>query len=226
MELVGQAEIGRLRQVIESLAVDPTIVAALDGSVHDTFPVAVDRSEGEALRDWTIREGAVHTIEVGLGYGISALYICEGLLGTGGSDPRHVVIDPHQEDRFRNCGLQVLRDAGVADVVDHYADESQIVLPRLLGEGRSFDLGFVDGNHRFDWVFVDLFYLGRLLRPGGIVFVDDYQLPAIARAVAFFVSNVGWTLEVVSSERELHHWAVLRTNETRDIRPFTYFVDF
>jgi predicted O-methyltransferase YrrM len=137
-----------------------------------------------------------------------------------------VVVDPHQEDRFRNCGLQVLTEAGVGDLVEHFAEESQIVLPRLLGEGRRFDLAFVDGNHRFDFVFVDLFFLGRILRPGGTVFVDDYQLPGLARAAAFFLRNVGWTLELVSPEHELHRWAVLRTNEAPDVRPFTSFVDF
>lgn len=226
MEPVGQPQIERLHQVIERLMAGSTIVAALDGSVHDIFPVAVDRSEGEALRDRVIRGGAVRSIEIGLGYGISTLYICEGLLATGESDPRHVVVDPYQEDRFRNCGLQVLAEAGVADLVEHFAEESQIVLPRLVSDGRRFDFAFVDGNHRFDFVFVDLFYLGRLLRPGGIVFVDDYQLPGIARAAAFFVRNVGWTLELASSEHEFHRWAVLRTNEAPDIRPFTSFADF
>ncbi len=56
---------------------------------------------------------------------------------------------------------------------------------------RSFDLAFVDGsNHRFDALFVDLYYLGRLVRPGGIVFLEDYQLPALARAASFFLTNV------------------------------------
>jgi predicted O-methyltransferase YrrM len=212
--------------MIEGLTTDSTIVATLDGSIHNIFPVAVSPSEGEALRNWVVREGALHTLEVGLGYAISALYICDGLLSTGGSDPRHVVIDPHQEGRFRDCGLQLLDEAAVAGLVIHYAEESQLVLPRLLTEGQAFDLAFVDGNHRFDWVFVDLFYIGRLLRPGAVVFVDDYQLPGVARAVAFFLSNAGWTLEVVSPDDELHHWAVLRTSATRDTRPFTYFVDF
>jgi len=226
MEPVGQAPVEQLRQVIERLVTGSTIVSALDGSVHDIFPVAVDQSEGEALRDCVIRNSAVHTIEVGLGYAVSTLYICQGLLGAGGSDPRHVVVDPHQEVRFRNCGLQVLAEAGVAELIDHFADESQVVLPRLLGEGRRFDLAFVDGNHRFDFVFVDLFYLGRLLRPGGVVFVDDCQLPGITRAMAFFMRNVGWTMELESSDHEGHHWAVLRTNEAPDSRPFTHFVDF
>jgi hypothetical protein len=95
-----------------------------------------------------------------------------------------------------------------------------------LGEQRRFDLAFVDGNHRFDRVFVDLVYLGRLLRPDGVVFVDDYQLPAVARAVSFFVTNVGWTAEEVSEPDEHHTWAVLRTAETPDTRPFDHFVEF
>ena len=91
-----------------------------------------------------------------------------------------------------------------------HRDESQIVLPRLLSEGRSFDFAFVDGNHRFDGVFLDLVYLGRLVRPGGVVFLDDFGLPAIARAVSFFLTNRGWTLEDAARD-ELHEWAVLRT---------------
>lgn len=164
------------------------------------------------------REGAERTIEIGLRYGISALHIVEGLLAAGEPSGRHVVIDPHQATRFADCGLQVLAEAGVADLVEHHADESQIVLPRFLGEGRTFDLAFVDGNHRFDGVFLDLVYLGRLVRLGGVIFLDDYQLAAVARAASFFVTNLRWRVEHVSDEDDLHQWAVLRTSEHPDTR--------
>jgi predicted O-methyltransferase YrrM len=154
------------------------------------------------------------------------LHACEGLVTNGDSRARHVVIDPYQATRFAGCGLQFLDEAGIADLVEHYAEESQIVLPRFLGEGRRFDLAFVDGNHRFDGVFLDLVYLGRLIRPGGIVFVDDYQLPAVARASSFFVANRGWALEEVSAADELHQWAVLRTSVVADTRRFDDFVEF
>jgi predicted O-methyltransferase YrrM len=111
-------------------------------------------------------------------------------------------------------------------MVEFHNGESQLVLPRLLEDGRRFDLAFVDGNHRFDGVFVDLVYLGRLIRPGGVVFVDDYQLPAVARAASFFVANVGWTVAQVSPADELHQWAVLRTSTVADTRRFDDFVDF
>ena len=105
---------------------------------------------GEALREWVVREGARGTIEVGLGYGIAALFVCAGLLEHGGPNLRHVAIDPYQAARFADCGLQALDEAGVRGLVEHHGEESQIVLPRLLAEGGRFDLAFVDGNHRFD----------------------------------------------------------------------------
>jgi hypothetical protein len=37
---------------------------------------------------------------------------------------------------------------GVASLVEHHAEESQIALPRLLSEGRRFDLAFVDQSRR------------------------------------------------------------------------------
>ena len=222
----GGAALRQVREVITRLVRDGTAVARSDGTVHTLFPVAASAAEGEALQNWVTRVGASRTIEVGLGYGISALFVCEGLLTNGDATARHVVIDPYQPTRFGNCGLQFLDEAGVTEMVEYRAEESQVVLPRFLSEGRRFDLAFVDGNHRFDGVFLDLVYLGRLVHPGGVVFVDDYQLAAVARAVSFCVTNLGWTSEEMSAGDDLHQWAVLRTSDVRDTRPFDYYVDF
>jgi predicted O-methyltransferase YrrM len=213
-----------VRHVIERLVRDGTAVARIDGSVHTLFPVAIGPTEGSALRGWVTEEGATRTVEVGLGYGLSALHICEGLLLNGGAT--HVVIDPHQTRRFRDCGLHFLDDAGVSGLIEHHAEESLLALPALLRQGHTFDLAFVDGNHRFDGVFVDLVYLERLVRPGGIVFLDDYQLPSVERAVSFFLANLGWSLEEVAGEDDRHHWAVVRTSANPDTRAFDYYIDF
>jgi hypothetical protein len=72
---------------------------------------------------------------------VRTLYICDGLVMNGRPAAHHVAIDPHQQTRFGTCGLRFLNEAGVAGLVDHYPEESQIVLPRLVDEGRHFDLG-------------------------------------------------------------------------------------
>ncbi len=134
------AALRQVRRVIQRLLGDGTVVARSDGTVHRLFPVAVAAAEGEALREWVVRQGATRTIEIGLGYGISALFICDGLLSNGGPAARHVVVDPYQATRFGKCGLQVLEEAGVAWLVDHHGQESQIALPRFLSKRRRFDL--------------------------------------------------------------------------------------
>jgi predicted O-methyltransferase YrrM len=211
----------QVRAVIDRLVRDGTTVADADGSTHTIFPIAISADEGEVLRKWVVQEGAIHTIEIGLAYGISALHICEGLVANGDANARHVVIDPFQTSRFAGCGLQALAEAGLASMIEHHAAKSHFVLPQLLSDGRSFDFGFVDGNHRFDGVFLDLYYLGMLVRRGGIVVLDDYDLPGIKRAAAFFVTNLNWTVEESGDD-----WVVLRTARDADDRHFTYFVEF
>src|SRR3712207_1563796 len=91
------ATLRRVRGVIDRLVRDGTAVARSDGTLHRLFPVAASAAEAEALRGWVLREGATRTIEVGLGYGFSALHVCEGLLGNASeAAAHHVAIDPYQ----------------------------------------------------------------------------------------------------------------------------------
>lgn len=225
-------DLDRVRAVRERLTIAGTVVAHADGDSRDLFPVAIGQEEGRALRDWVHNESALRTLETGLGFAISTLFIIEGLLANGRSG-RHVAADPYQcvglpmhATTYVGVGLQILEEAGVRDLVEFYPEESQIVLPRLLTEGREFDLAFVDGNHRFEGVFLDLIYSGRLLKEGGIVFVDDVQLPAVQRAIGFCTANLGWTSEDQGKEG-VHEWVVLRTG-SHDVflRPYTEFASF
>jgi predicted O-methyltransferase YrrM len=162
------------------------------GDAVDLVPHSVDRAQGEALRELAIVEGAERTIEVGLALGMSALFLCQALVSHGG---RHVAIDPFQRESWNGAGLRTLREAGVENFVEVIEEESQLALPRLVGEGRRFDFAFVDGDHRFEGVFLDLYYLTRLVKPGGLVVVDDMWMPAVRTAVAYVEKNLGVTLE-------------------------------
>ena len=225
------ATIEKVRKVRERLFRSGAVVGRADGRSRELFPVAIGEEEGLALREWVRREGALRTLETGLGFAISTLFICEALLANG-PEVRHVAADPYQfkalpmhRTTYVGVGLQILEDAGVRDLVEFYAEESQIILPRLLAEGRQFDFAFLDGNHRFEGVFLDLIYTGRLLKEGGVVFIDDVQLPGVARGVKFCVNNLDWTSEDRGKEGS-HEWIVLRTGPREAfLRPIDEFVD-
>jgi hypothetical protein len=78
---------GAVLALIDRLVSEGTVVARSDGSSHGVFPVATSVAEGEALGGWVMREDAQNTIEVGLGYAVSTLCICDGLLRSGASRP-------------------------------------------------------------------------------------------------------------------------------------------
>jgi predicted O-methyltransferase YrrM len=158
----------------------------------DLAPHSIERAQGEALRDLAIAEGAERTIEVGLALGMSALFLCQAVLPRGG---RHVAIDPFQRESWNGAGLRTLREAGVEGWVEVIEEESQLALPRLVAEGREFDFAFVDGDHRFEGVFLDLYFMTRLVRMGGLIVVDDMWMPAVRTAVAYVEKNLGATLE-------------------------------
>jgi predicted O-methyltransferase YrrM len=162
------------------------------GSPVELAPHSIEREQGQALRDLAIAEGVQHTIEVGLALGMSALFLCQAVLPRSG---RHVAIDPFQTESWNGAGLRTLRAAGVEELVEVIEEESQLALPRLVAEGREFDLAFVDGDHRFEGVFLDLYFMTRLVRPGGRVVVDDMWMPAVRTAVAYVERNLAVTME-------------------------------
>ena len=75
------------------------------------------------------------------------------------------------------------------------AERSQIALPRLLTQGLVADAAFVDGSHIFHNVFVDLFFLREIVRPGGLAILDDCEWPSVGAAVKYFELNLGWRPE-------------------------------
>lgn len=154
--------------------------------------VTVPERDCDALRDLLIAEGAETVVEVGLAYGRSALAIGEALISVGAGRPLHVIIDPLQATEWSNVGWQLLRSAGLDTIARLVLRPSSMALPQLVAEGLAADAAFVDGSHRFHEVFVDLSFLRKLVRPGGIVVLDDHWWPPVRSAARYFELNMGW----------------------------------
>ena len=146
----------------------------------------------DALRDLLINEGVETVVEVGLAYGRSALAIGEALLAVDARRPLHVIIDPLQATEWSNVGWQMLRSAGLDAIVRLVLQPSSLALPRLVAEGVTADAAFVDGSHRFHEVFVDLYFLRKIVRPGGLIVLDDYWWLSVRTAERYFEVNMGW----------------------------------
>jgi predicted O-methyltransferase YrrM len=104
------------------------------------------------------------TIETGCG----SSSIVFTIVGT-----EHTIVAPNESEHetVRNwCAARGFPTDRTTSIVE----DSTIALPPLDG---SFDLGLVDGGHAFPLPFVDWLYIARLLKTGGLVVVDDINLP-------------------------------------------------
>jgi predicted O-methyltransferase YrrM len=186
----AENRLSRVRAVRAELhAAGPKRTRPFEG---DFERVALPAADGDVLRDILIAHGAHVVIEVGLAYGSSALAIGEALCVTGGTEASHIVIDPFQATAFDNVGWDALKAAELAAQTTFIAEASSIALARLAGDGFTADAAFVDGSHRFHEVFVDLYFLRKLVRPGGLIILDDAAWPSVATAVRYFDLNLGW----------------------------------
>lgn len=168
----------------------------------DFASVALPEVDGDALRDLLMAEQVRVVVEVGLGYGSSALAIGEALVSLGTPEAKHLIIDAYQS-QFQNAGWEAIAAAGLATRCTLLKERSQLALPRLVSEDVVADAAFVDGSHVFHNVFVDLYFLRELVRPGGLIVLDDCQWPSVLTAVRYFEVNVGWQQQPIDGPTRL-----------------------
>jgi predicted O-methyltransferase YrrM len=161
-------------------------VLAPDGS-RIALTSGVSQRVGLFLQSLVREHKPAVSLEVGLAFGISALFLCEELQKVGAQ--RHIVIDPFQSSAFGNVGVENLRRAGFSELVEFHEGPSHLELPRLLSRGERIDFAFIDGSHAFDCAFLDFFYIDRLLRVGGIVAFDDANWPGVRKVVRYIMTN-------------------------------------
>jgi predicted O-methyltransferase YrrM len=158
----------------------------------DFTTVTVPERDCDAVRDLLVAEGVETIVEVGLAYASSALAIGEALVSVGAARPLHVIIDPMQVTAFSNVGWQLMESAGLDTVARLILEPSSMALPRLITEELTADAAFVDGSHRFHEVFVDLYFLRKIVRPGGVIILDDHWWPSVRTAEHYYETNMGW----------------------------------
>lgn len=148
---------------------------------------AISSEEGELLSNLIQRLNPKVSVEIGLAYGVSALYICDALAKVKAK--KHYIIDPNQSTEWKGIGISNLERAGHKALITFLEKPSHVALPELLRENVEVDFGFIDGWHVFDQVIVDFFFIDKMLRIGGLLAFDDASWPSIRKALRFVIKN-------------------------------------
>jgi predicted O-methyltransferase YrrM len=214
-----QPDLGRIHEARRKLAAEGPPRVRADG---DFEIVSLPAPDCDVLRDLVLAERPGTVIEIGLAYGSSALAIAEALVAAGPDEARHLILDAYQEF-FHGSGWAAIAGAGLTGLCSLIQERSQIALPRLLSEGFAADAAFVDGSHIFHNVFTDLFYLRELVRPGGLVILDDCHFASVGTAVRYFELNTGWQPEPISRPTRLRAFRLPSLRAEPDFKSFEPF---
>ena len=172
-------------QELRDLIYSSKVVATPEGELL-TLNSAIDPNEGKAILSiLKANPEFTKTIEIGCAFGLSSLYICEATIGR--PQVLHTIIDPFQTSSWKSVGINNLKKAGVANF-KLLEERSEIALPKLLKEEQVYDFALIDGWHTFDHTLIDFFYLEKLVRPGGIIAIDDVHLSGINKLVRYLMN--------------------------------------
>jgi len=178
--------------------------------------ISIRPEEGSFLHDFVRKNHLNRTLEVGLAFGMSACCIMSAHEGI------HTALDPYQAKNYDNLGLKNLESLGYRDRLDFHTVSSQILLPRFVEEKRTFDLAFIDGDHRYDSVFVDFFFADMLLQDKGYVLFHDAWMRGIRLTASFIKRNRTNYRRLPCPRRNM----ILFQKNGQDDRPWHHFREF
>ena len=181
-----------MNSVLEEI-VTTGLTRTTGGEKVEVKPESISPKEGRYLQQIIADLNPATTLEIGMAYGVSSLYICDALKIR--DNTRHIIIDPQDSKMpwFR-IGLNNLKEAGYEDIIEHRDMKSHTALPQLAANGQRIDFAFIDGWHTFDYAFVDFFYIDKMLRTGGVVVFDDADWPSIRKLCRYIATNQSYSV--------------------------------
>jgi len=145
-----------------------------------------------------LAQGLRRCLEVGTLFGFATLFLAEALAETGGLVEtvdirpaslrwdRHRAAEPRTIENVHEVAERLVAASGLEGQVRFRVGDSNTLLPRLIREGRRYELALVDGAHDFPSVLLDVLAVDNLLVPGGFLVLDD-----VGRTLATREGNLG-----------------------------------
>lgn len=153
-------------------------------------------------------------LEIGVAYGAHALKMinidnCRSYTGVDPYSFNYDISDPYCSDIASSVGLS---DQRAMDLLYHYTSfklsrysncslfRDTIDQCRAI-KNNTFDFIFIDGDHRKMECLLDLVITSKLIRPGGVVALDDCSWDSVSAAVKSFADLTGKVINKISNER-------------------------
>ncbi|RZK12986.1 MAG: class I SAM-dependent methyltransferase [Flavobacterium sp.] len=125
------------------------------------------------------------SLEIGLAYGISSLFILEALEEIRGNKCIHYIFDPSPDIYWNNIGLHNIKKAKYEHLVSFHKVLSEDGLIDLITRKERIQFAYIDSTKVFDVLLVDFYLINKLLDVGGVIIFDDCGFPGIRKLVRY-----------------------------------------
>lgn len=197
----------------------------MDGQRYPIDPITkISPSQGMWIYHFCLSTQAKTTLEIGMAYGYSTIYflaaIAKNQMG------HHTAIDPFQRSYWNSIGLAHAQALAPGKHPESsfrlIEDRSSRVATDFARSNDTFEIIFIDGNHRFDDVLVDFYLYAPLCAIGGHIIFDDMWMSSIQTVIAFVRSN---RTDFVEVSTDVPNIAVFRKvgNDSREWKDFHEF---
>lgn len=124
-------------------------------------------------------------LDLGFGCGFSAISMSLG----GNMHVEAVTIERPGNSRLDRAiaRTNILCPGGVTFLCGRRSDQ---YMPSAISQGRMFDIMFVDAGHLFDDVFIDVHFSKSIVRPGGLLILDDTHFAPIRTVANWLNTNM------------------------------------
>lgn len=150
---------------------------------------SLNYEEGENLYDLILKNKCYKIIQIGMGYGITSLFITLALYSLDKEFKKKgklISIDQLQSSKWNNIGIYQIKKLKTHKYHKLIKDASFLALPAILTElEKDIDLIFIDRFNTYDHLLTDIYYSLRLLRLNGLLVIKDAKYYGVAQVIKY-----------------------------------------
>lgn len=173
-----------------------------------------------------------NVLEIGTGFGVSALYMLEGLYQNKSLNKNFTTIDPCQNKGYKklDCGswngggLKNIYKSGHSNLVNFMEEPSYLALPKLLQSQKTYDLVFYDGNKLFDYITNDILLIDQITKIGSVIVILK-ALNSTEQFIKYVKTNYKHWQTIKNSFTD-NSYAIIYVKMDNDTRNWNYDIDF
>ena len=152
------------------------------------------KEEGNAIYKLIKLSKAKIILEIGMDYGIMSLFILQSLKYLNfkyneDSYYRLTSIDPYQESKWGNIGIENLKKAKLINNHKLIKEYSYTAMPKLVEQHKLYDIILINGQDNYDQTINDLFNAFNLLKFSGYLVINNSLYPGVMKIIRYIDEN-------------------------------------